>query len=97
MVLLSNLNLNFKQILNETLKDRIKLSQLLSLVGIAYIDIQKLGILSYTGLTASQVRKVAQEMDRCCKNMLQINYHNRSSILVIWSLAMPPPLTLMMM
>ena len=57
-----NLNLNFKQILNETLKDGIKLSPLLALAGIAYIGIQNLGILYYTGLTAAQVRKVAQEV-----------------------------------
>jgi hypothetical protein len=47
-----NLNLNFKQILNETLKDATKLSLLLAAAGIAYIGIQKLGILSYTELTA---------------------------------------------
>ena len=39
-----NLNINLKQILNETLKDGIKLSLLLALTGIAYIGIQKLGI-----------------------------------------------------
>ena len=45
---------------------------LLALASIAYIGVQKLGILSHTGLYASQVRKVAQEMDKRCKILSRV-------------------------
>ena len=63
---------NIKEIINDVVKDGIRISALLLIAGIAYIGIQKLGILSYTGLSVAQVKKVATEMDKRCKILSRV-------------------------
>lgn len=63
---------NIKSIIEDVVKDGIKIAVLLAIAGIAYVGIQKLGILSYTGLSVAQVQKVAKEMDKRCKILSRV-------------------------